>query len=208
MEKGIRYIASLLLVALLAYNSVYFRKLDQITTGKNLFNATEYASRFWNEKLPRHTTKAIGIDVLLDLLQTDKDMAFKDYSHALGISNIKYFLIKGSGIVQAVGENQVSLETKSEGRSTQLFLATEYVFGNAVRDASGEIDINAFTNSMDFNNVSAEINRIIRERVIPPFSSKVKTGDRVDFIGAIELNQEHLNTQSIEVIPIELKIKD
>ena len=85
-------------------------------------------------------------------------------------------------------------------------IATEYIFGNAVRDASGAIDINTFSNSMDFNNVSAEINRIIREKVIPPFRCKVKKGDRVEFTGAIELNQEHLKLDRIEVIPVSLKI--
>ncbi|SEJ30780.1 Predicted lipoprotein [Dyadobacter koreensis] len=206
MKKIIRYVASLVLVALVAYNSVYFKKLDEVKAGTASFNAAKYASEFWTKKLLPHTTRAIEIGQLLTLLQTDKNKAFSDYSHALGIGNVRYFLVKGSGTVQAVEENQVLVKVASEREKPEVILVTEFVFGNAVRDASGEIDINEFTNSMDFNNVSAEINKIIREKIIPPFKSKVKRGDRINFIGAIELNKEHLNTRSIEIIPVDLKI--
>jgi len=208
MKKTIRYVASLVLVAVVAYNSVYFKKLDEVKAGTASFDAAKYAAEFWTKKLPPHTTKAIKIGQLLTLLQTDKDKAFADYSHALGIGNVKYFLVKGSGTVQTVEENQVLVKIESEREKPEVIVATEYIFGNAVRDASGEIDIDEFTNSMDFNNVSAEINKIIREKVIPPFRSKVKSGDKIDFIGAIELNKEHLSTRSIEIIPVSLKIAD
>jgi predicted lipoprotein len=80
------------------------------------------------------------------------------------------------------------------------------VYGNAVRDASGLIDINEFTNTTDLNNVSAEINNIIRKEVLPPFMAKMKKGDVISFYGAIELNKEHLKTDKIEIIPISLSI--
>ena len=53
-------------------------------------------------------------------------------------------------------------------------IATEFIFGNAVRDATGLININEFKNTMDFNNVSAELNRIIREKVLPQFKPVIK----------------------------------
>ncbi|MDQ6479130.1 DUF2291 domain-containing protein [Dyadobacter sp. LHD-138] len=206
MKKIIKYTGSVLLVAVVAYNSVYFKKLDEVKAGATSFDAAKYAEKFWTEKLTPHVAKAIEIGQLLTLLQTDKNKAFADHAHALGIGNVKYFLVKGSGIVKSVEENQVMVKIESEREKPEVAIATEYVFGNAVRDASGEIDINAFTNSMDFNNVSGELNKIIREKVIPPFRSKVKTGDKVTFSGAIELNKEHLSTRSIEIIPIDLKI--
>jgi hypothetical protein len=59
---------------------------------------------------------------------------------------------------------------------------------------------------MDFNNVSAEINKIVRTEVLPSFKEKGKVGDSVIFSGAIELNQAHLNLDHIEVAPISLKL--
>lgn len=59
---------------------------------------------------------------------------------------------------------------------------------------------------MDFNNVSAELNKIIREKVLPPFKQQAKKGNTVEFSGAVELNKEHLKLSDIEVIPVETKI--
>ena len=208
MKKMVRYGVFLLIFAFLAYNSVYFKKLDEVKAGTASFNARKYAEDFWIKKLTPALEKSAEAGQLLSLLRTDKDRAFKDHAHALGIGNIKYFLVKGTGKVTEVEENQVLIRLDSARSKPEMRIATEYVFGNAVRDASGTIDINEFSNSMDFNNVSSEINKIIREKVIPPFKSKVKKGDVVEFIGAIELNQEHLKLDNIEILPVSLKIKD
>lgn len=203
MPKPIRYLLYVAVLALLAYNSVYFKKLDEVKAGATAFDAAGYAREFWQKKLAPGLSKAVDLNALITLLETDKEKAFSAHSHALGIGNIRYFLVKGEGVVRGVNENEVKLEAGGK----EMRIATEYIFGNAVRDASGAIDINAFTNSMDFNNVSAEINKLIREKVVPPFKSKVKTGDRVAFCGAIELNREHLQVNDIEVIPVSLQIE-
>jgi predicted lipoprotein len=203
MPKPLRCLLYALVIALLAYNSVYFKKLDEVKAGTAAFDAAGYAQDFWNKKLTPGLAKATELDALTTLLKTDKEKAFNAYSHALGIGNIRYFMVKGEGVVSHVDENEVKLETGGNA----VRIATEYIFGNAVRDASGAMDINAFTNSMDFNNVSAEINKLIREKVVPPFKSKVKKGDRVAFHGAIELNREHLQLNDIEIIPVSLQIE-
>lgn len=203
MPKPIRYLLYIAVIALLAYNSVYFKKLDEVKAGTAAFDAAGYAKDFWGKKLTPAFSKAVDLNTLTTLLKTDKEKAFKEHSHALGIGNIRYFLVKGEGIVSSVDENEVKLEAGEK----EVRIATEYIFGNAVRDASGAIDINAFTNSMDFNNVSAEINKLIREKVVLPFKSKVKKGDRVAFHGAIELNREHLQVNDIEIIPVSLQIE-
>lgn len=204
MSKPIRYLLYVAVFALMAYNSLYFKQLDEVKAGNAAFNAAAYAKDFWEKQLMPGLDKAVELSALLTLLETDKDKAFDEYSHALGIGNVRYFMVRGTGAVTNVDENQVTVGTDA---GSKVRIATEYVFGNAVRDASGTIDINAFTNSMDFNNVSAEINRIIREKVVPPFRSRVKKGDKVTFWGAIELNREHMQTNAPELIPVRLQIE-
>ncbi len=203
MPKPIRYLLYAAAIALLAYNSVYFKKLDEMKAGTSAFDAAGYAQNFWDKKLMPGLPAAVGLNALTTQLKTEKDRAFEQHSHALGIGNIRYFLVRGEGIVSDVAENEVTLQVGN----TPVRIATEYIFGNAVRDASGAIDINAFANSMDFNNVSAEINKLIREKVVQPFKPVVKKGDRVAFHGAIELNREHLQTNDIEIIPVSLQIE-
>ena len=124
----------------------------------------------------------------------------------MGIGNIRYFLVKGEGQVLSINENDVTVLAVADSNKKAIRIATEFVFGNAIRDASGKIDINEFSNTMDFNSVSAEINKIIRSQVLPQFKAKVKKGDTVQFAGAIELNKEHLNVEDIELMPVQLKI--
>ena len=202
--KAIKYIISFTVMIVLAYNSVYFRKLDKVKallTSKE-FNASQYAQTFWTSKLQPNLNKAIDIARLTELLKTDADKAFSTYSHALGIGNLRYFLVKGKGTITSVNEDDISVLLQPDTSRQTIILATEYIFGNAVRDATGLININEFNNTMDFNNVSAELNKIIREKLLPSLKQKAKKGNEIEFTGAIELNKEHFDLSNIEVIPV------
>jgi predicted lipoprotein len=206
--KAIKYIITIIAMLVIGNNSVYFKKLDQVkasVTAKE-FNAAQYAQTFWNNKLTPNLNKAVDITQLTVMLSTDTAKTFDTYSHALGIGNLRYFLVKGKGEIVSVNEDDVVISSKSGTSQQRATIATEYIFGNAVRDATGLIDINEFSNTMDFNNVSAELNKIIREKVLPPFKSAVKKGNAIEFVGAVELNKEHLNLQKIEVVPIKITI--
>jgi predicted lipoprotein len=137
---------------------------------------------------------------------SDPTKTFDNYSHALGIGNLRYFLVRGRGQIESVNEDDVTVLMEGDSSKRAIIIATEYIFGNAVRDATGAININEFENTMDFNNVSAEINKIIRERVLPPFKKQAHKGILIEFTGAIELNKEHLDLQNIEVLPVEIKL--
>ncbi|WP_114781713.1 DUF2291 domain-containing protein [Botryobacter ruber] len=208
MKKRLKYIIAAVVVVLLAYNSVYFEKLSEVkaeaATGK--FDAASYAATFWDTKLMPGLNQAVEVNDLMAQLQSDKEAAFKAHSNALGIGNIRYFLIKGEGELSSINENDVTILAMADGEQKPVKIATEFVYGNAVRDALGLVDLNDFSNTMDLNNVSEELNRKIRTEVVPPFRAAAKKGDKVTFIGAIELNKEHLRLDEIEVIPVALEV--
>ncbi|MCU7550598.1 DUF2291 domain-containing protein [Chitinophagaceae bacterium LB-8] len=208
-KKVIKYALSIVALIVVAYNSIYFKSLDEVKAASAVkqFDAASYAHHFFNKKLMPGIDKAVEIDALLKLVQSDPSKAFLSYSHALGIGNIRYFLVKGEGTIKAIGENTTTISYISDTTQKQLEIATEFVYGNAIRDASGLININEFNSTMDFNNVSAEINKIVRSEVLPSFKANGKVGDRIKFSGAIELNQAHLNLDHIEVVPITLKLE-
>jgi predicted lipoprotein len=206
-NKLIRYTLTIAAILFVAYNSVYFKSLDEVKAASAVkqFDATSYARNFFDKKLLPDIDKAIEIDALLKLVKSEPAKAFESYSNALGIGNIRYFLVKGEGTITSIEENTTTI-TYTGDTTKKLHIATEFVYGNAIRDASGMIDINEFNSTMDFNNVSAEINKIVRTEVLPAFKSKSKIGDKVRFSGAIELNQAHVNLDHIEVVPIGLEL--
>jgi predicted lipoprotein len=204
--KTLKYITAIIVIAFVAYNSVYFKKLDEVKASKAAteFNAAQYAQTFWDTKLIPDLNKAVDLNQLTAMLSNDPAKTFDTYSHALGIGNLRYFLVKGKGTITSINEDDISVLLDSDKQS--ITLATEYIFGNAVRDATGLININEFNNTMDFNNVSAELNKIIREKVLPPFKQQAKKGNTIEFTGAIELNKEHLDLSKIEVIPAKISV--
>ncbi|GAA4730180.1 DUF2291 domain-containing protein [Flavisolibacter ginsenosidimutans] len=208
MKKSLKYIITVAVILIVAYNSVYFKKLSEVkaAASSKQFDAVAYAQNYLVKKLPVALNKAMEVNELTGLLQSNPKEAFDKYSHALGIGNIRFFLVKGRGEITKIEDDATFVLVKKDSASQVIKIATEYVFGNAIRDASGLININEFNNTMDFNNVSAEINKIIRRDVLPPFKAGAKKGDRVEFTGAVELNQVHLKLDNIEVVPISLKI--
>ena len=206
MNKALKYILIIAASLLVLYNAVYFKPLDEIKAAAEakIFNPTAYSIDFWENKLIPNLNQAIDLNALLHLLQSNPQEAFDQYSNALGIGNIRFFLVHGTATVSAIHEDHVLLVLENNQSAN---LATDYIFGNAIRDASGQIDINEFTNTMDFNNVSSEINQLVVKNVLPDFTSKVQEDDIIKFHGAIELNQEHLQLEKIEIIPIQLTIE-
>jgi predicted lipoprotein len=208
LKKTARYLLTITALLVIGYHSVYFKKLDAVkaATSKS-FDAKSYARTYFTNKLTPALNGAVEINSLLGMLQKDKEKTFDQYSHALGIGNIRFFLVRGEGEITAVNEDDVTVLVKGDTAATVLRIATEFVYGNAIRDASGGIDINAFNNTMDFNNVSVELNKIVRSEVLPSFKRAAKKGAFVVFSGAIELNRKHLDTEHIEVMPAALNIR-
>jgi predicted lipoprotein len=207
-RRLIRYAIALIAFFVISYNSIYFRKLSEVkaASAATEFDAVEYAQQFWNAELIPRLPAAVDLSELVKQLNENPQKAFQDHSHALGIGNIRYVLVKGEGAVTSVNEDAVSVLIEAGSQQLSIRVATEFVYGNAVRDAVGSIHLNDFANTMHLNNVSAEINKKIRQEVIPPFLANVRKGMVVQFAGAVELNQKYLDLEDVEIIPVSVKI--
>lgn len=203
--KAIKYliIASILLAT--AYFSIEVKALDEVKKSTSAeFDAKSYARQFLKEKITPALSQAISVQDLLQLLQQDPKNAFAKHAHSVAIGNLRNFLVQGEGKVTAVDENSVQLQIA--GLTQPLTIATEFIYGNAIRDATGIFDIKNFSNTSDINNIAAELNRIIRTEVVPPFREQVKVDSQVRFTGALELNQARLNLNQLEILPITLQV--
>ena len=208
MKRTIKYGLGILLIVFIGYESVYFKKLNEVLSASSskTFNPDKYARDFYAYQLIPRQDSAIDLGRLLTELKTNPEKTFNAYSHALDIGNIRYFLVKGEGTVSTVSDDAVGIILKNYPGKTDVNIATEFVYGNALRDASGLIHLNEFTNTTDFNNISESINQIVRKEVLPSFKAIVKPRKQVKIFGAIELNRAHVNLDSIEVQPIQLSV--
>ncbi len=207
MKKIWKILLSLLCLILALALSLDIRKLDggDSPARPGRFDAAAFAEEFWETKLPRCISEATPVTDLSALLRTRPDEAFRTLGRTLGISKTYYFLVKGNGVIEEITGENLLVDT---GAGTRASLSTLYLFGNAVRDGSGMVDINDFLNMMDFNQVSVEINRRIRERIVMPALPSLHPGQAIRFAGAAEINSKQFMPETISLIPLQITPAD
>lgn len=143
MNKIFKYAIGIVTAILVIFLSLDIQKLDEVKSARisTDINADDYARNFWEKELPGCIEKAMNVNQLITLLKTDSQKAFNEYSHQLGISHTYYFMVKGSGKIISVEEEYLVVETDEK---TIVQIATSFIFGNAVRDGSGRVDIDGF----------------------------------------------------------------
>ncbi len=192
-------------MVLLGYNAVYIRKLSDVVNSRpGKFDAKSYVQKLWAGRLQEKLDSAIDVNTLKESLQTDPADGFGKYTHALAIGNYRYAMVKGIAMVDVVKEDEV-LVTIQSAQPFKAVVLTEFVYGNTLRDASGLIDLQAFPNTGDLNGVSGELNKKVRQEVIPALKSMLKPGNKIEFTGAVELNKAHLRFDDIEIVPVRIK---
>jgi predicted lipoprotein len=67
-----------------------------------------------------------------------------------------------------------------------IAIRTGPVFGNVIRDGCGLLEINQAPGLAEFNALSAELNRLVEQRVQPPLRTGVAVGATVAFAGCAE----------------------
>ena len=105
-----------------------------------------------------------------------------------------------------VKDDHVIVKENSGATETKVKLNTGLYFGNAVRDVTGLIKMGDFGNTIDYNSVSSELNKIVQAEVIYPFKTKAKKGDSISFIGCAEINKDQVNTDNIELLPVKISL--
>lgn len=207
MKKLVKYTALFALLVLLAYKSVYIKRLSEIKNTSNAkFDAAAFSKKLWDEKMPAKIDSAVELPALMEAVKLNKEAGLTSYSNALAVGNYRYALIKTQGVVTAVKEDEVEIRITVADSQFNAMIATEYIYGNAIRDASGLIQLKDFPSTTDLNNVSEELNKIVRTTVAPEIRKTLKAGDRVSLTAAIEINKEHLNWAGIELLPVRIQI--
>ncbi|NBC66572.1 MAG: DUF2291 family protein [Bacteroidetes bacterium] len=207
MNKIGKYIGYGLLIIVVFILSVDVKNLDEVRaaeSNEDEFDATEYAERFWIDQLDAALENAVNLsDLLAELTNNFEQTA--ETGQVVGISDSRYFLVRDSGTITDIREDQIVVELES---SDTITLATGYIFGNTVRNALPEIEIGEFVNMTQFNLVSIEMNAIVEEQVVAPLNEGAKVGREVDFAGALSINIEEQELDSVRIVPLSVGFFD
>lgn len=203
MIKYIKISVISLIAVVALYNSIYFEKLDEKKAKESIknFNPKEKAKYFWDNKLDELLKSAIDLKVFDSQLADNPKSLIHQYGKAVGITSTYCFLVEGYAKQALQGSEEIPI--KLPDGYAQYNLQTKYIFSNAARDATGYFDIDNFENTMDFNAIATEINKLILERVIAKLDS-VSPGETIKFIGALEINSEDISKQ-IGIVPLKIE---
>ncbi len=227
MKKVFKYIVAVVVVLSLCYYSVDIKNLEDVKEQqlRVKFNASEYARDFWDNRLINVFDRAIDIGELIKLFNTNMPEAISSFGKTPGVSRVYAYLLKGEGRIVNIGKDFLEISISEPWVAADIRISTgNYIPGNSVRDASGLVDVSLFSDTMKFNEISSEINKIVVKEVITPFLEKYpKIGQNLFFFGATQVAQdeteEHLfgrpagddskekKFQPVNVIPIRLELK-
>ncbi len=200
MKKMYKYIFLCFLIAFLGYNSVFFKKLSEIKKQQSAaFNFNSFAdSLYYKGILKRPNT--IDLQELLAQIETNSDSAFKIHGNRLGIGNTAFFMVKGTGKVISIVDGEIMVKT---AQNSIVSINTKYIFGNAIRDASGLVKLTDFKTNAEFNKVSEALNTVIREKALPPISKNIQVGNEISFVGALKLSKKE--DFALSILPVFLE---
>ncbi len=214
MKKACKYTVAAVIITFLVYHSIYFENLEDIKQQRQreTFNAAEYARDFWDNQLFSVLDKAVDAKELIELFNTNMNEAIRKYGKTPGVSRIYSYLIRGNGKILTIGEDFLQVSIREPKTNPDIKITTGfYIPGNAVRNASGLIDVSEFSDTMKFNEISGEINKIIVKEVIRPFlDKKPKVGKTIRLFGATQVAQDAFEAkeyQLVEVVPIRLELE-
>jgi predicted lipoprotein len=194
MKKVCKYAVAAAIIAFLVYHSVYFKNLEDIKEQRRIgtFSAVEYARDFWDNQLFSVLDKAVDVKELIELFNTNMNEAIRRYGKAPGVSRSYAYLIRGNGKILTIGEDFLEVSIREPQTNPDIkMMSGFYIPGNAVRDASGLIDVSEFSDTMKFNEIGGEINKIVVKEVIRPFmEEKPKVGKTIRFFGAAQVAQD------------------
>jgi predicted lipoprotein len=184
---------------------------DQAGPGVSAQNAQGAAAKFvdpiWTSKvLPAIEEKAQDIAKILPEIRADPESAGQKYGRREATNPYNY-MVKGTGQVTEIhNQSQAGTATiEIPGLNEKVALQIgPVVRGTALRDATGVVSFNQFSNQLDYADVSKEMNlRALKTAFanVPPASLAGKT---VTFFGALTFDPHSKSPLLITPVKINL----
>lgn len=169
------------------------------------FNADTFVDAFWAGPLAAALEDAVDAGTLLDELGRDFAAAGERYGHRLGLSSRTAFLVSGEGTVVDAGEYRLGISLDDDD-SPEVIIEVGPVFGNAIRDGSGQLDVSRFANAQEFNAISETINRRVEAGAMAQLEAGVAPGRRIRFAGGTEVADSGQAPGELLVVPVNIEL--
>jgi predicted lipoprotein len=209
MKRLLPWITALVLLILLcwAFPPFHVRSLQAVREAQagGKFDAADFAARFWSGTLLPAVDQAADAAAVLDRIATDPKSVRQQFGRTVGVGSSYYLFLRGDGRVVSLDEENLGLSLKPDGNEAQIVIPLGFVFGNAVRDATGLIQASSYPNAQEFNAISAALNGLVETNVLPQLQQAAKVGRRIHFAGCVEVGDEEQDLKPLKLVPVLVK---
>jgi predicted lipoprotein len=170
-----------------------------------VFDAAQFAEMFWTNQLLPSLNKAVNAETLVAAIRSDPAAAKKKFSRSVGLSENYFYFLRGEGKIVSVSDDGIGLAILPDATNAEIVLEPAPIFGDAIRDGTGLLNVNDYPNSQDFNDISSALNNIVESRVLPKLQEQAKVGAEISFAGCAEVDDESTDLKPLKVIPIQIE---
>ncbi len=162
------------------------------------FEPADYASQHFDKDIvPAITENATDLSTLLTSLAAGGRES--DFGHSAGSSSAYSFPVTFTGVAGAPNGSilPVTVEALPEGVIVQVQIGPA-INGTAIRDSTGTVKFNDFTNQLEFQKVATELNTLVKERVLADVDPATLQGKTVTVTGAFT----RVNPALVSIVPV------
>ena len=195
----------IILLAAATFAALYFSFYTENLTEKqkreemSKYNPAQLVNSFMKDSLISLEQKALPISVFAEGLKNNTDDFEKKHGKTLGIGSPIFYIVKGECSEAQLIDNE---EIHATADGINIKIPVKYIFGNNARDASGWYNIDNFKNTMDFNAVSAEMNKYITQQMQ---KFQMSEDGKLTFVGAVAVPAQTAEISSLVITPYILK---
>ncbi|MBJ7553638.1 DUF2291 family protein [Marinomonas spartinae] len=166
------------------------------------FSPDRYAQKEYPSIRDFVLNKAVDAETLLTALQTNKKSAIEKYGVKSGIGAI--IPVKLDAVVESGRSGIYTLKvTNMPEKQTIRVQVGPAINGTALRDATGKISFEQFTNQIQYQNVGAAINRVMKTDALQHVDQTTLVGKQVFVVGVFRL----INPKNWLITPVRFDVK-
>lgn len=211
MNRAIAILAMLFVGTCLTWFFPLFRivPLEQVNAAKAVgFNAASFVREFWDKQLAPSFEQANDATEVLAMIKANPDSARKTFGKSVGIGRVYYYFLRGEGTIIDVEKSGVTVNLIAPANEADVVIKTGLIFGNVIREATGQLRASDYANSQDYNDISKELNRIVQTEVQPTLRKETRPGRRIRFVACVEVRESSQKRLPLTLVPLEVNFPE